>query len=224
LLRLQEAGEERVERHATWTELFFDLVFVVAVAQLATGLHSDASLDGAIAFVGLFAPVWWTWTNYAYLADLFDADGGLFRMVLLGAMLLVGGLAATIPDAFAGKTAGFVIAYALLRGDGGCTSRASTPASSTGPCAAGCASAASRSCSDTASCRCSPRLPPLAWGCGWPSKRHSEVVRRRTRRRSSAGPPARRSSRSCSGRRRRACPGSPSPAAAPLPRSRSPSR
>jgi hypothetical protein len=58
LLRLQEAGEERVERHATWTELFFDLVFVVAVAQLAAGLHADASLDGAIAFVGLFAPVW----------------------------------------------------------------------------------------------------------------------------------------------------------------------
>jgi hypothetical protein len=65
LLRLQEAGEERVERHATWTELFFDLVFVVAVAQLAAGLHADATLDGAIAFVGLFAPVWWTWTNYA---------------------------------------------------------------------------------------------------------------------------------------------------------------
>src|SRR4051794_1171109 len=56
LLRLQEAGEERVERHATWTELFFDLVFVAAVAQLAAGLHADASLDGAIGFVGLFAP------------------------------------------------------------------------------------------------------------------------------------------------------------------------
>ena len=117
LLRLQEAGEERVERHATWTELFFDLVFVVAVAQLATGLHSDATLHGAIAFVGLFAPVWWTWTNYAYVADLFDADEGPFRLVLLGAMILVGGLAATIPDAFEGKTAGFVVAYALLRGD-----------------------------------------------------------------------------------------------------------
>lgn len=117
LLRLQEAGEERVERHATWTELFFDLVFVVAVAQLAAGLHADASLDGAIAFLGLFAPVWWTWTNYAYVADLFDADEGPFRLVLLGAMLFVGGLAATIPDAFAGETAGFVVAYALLRGD-----------------------------------------------------------------------------------------------------------
>jgi low temperature requirement protein LtrA len=116
-LRLQEAGDEPVERHATWTELFFDLVFVVAVAQLADGLHADASLSGAVAFTGLFVPVWWTWTTYAYVADLFDGDEGVFRVVLLGAMLLVAGLAATIPDAFDGRTAGFVVAYALLRAD-----------------------------------------------------------------------------------------------------------
>ena len=117
LLRLQEAGERRTERHATWTELFFDLVFVVAVAQLAAGLHADVSVSGALKFLGLFAPVWWTWTTYAYVADLFDADEGPFRLVLLGAMLLVGGMAATIPNAFHGHTNGFVIAYGLLRAD-----------------------------------------------------------------------------------------------------------
>src|ERR671933_1435001 len=98
-LRLQEPGEEHVERHATWTELFFDLVFVVAIAQLAAGLHADVSVSGALVFLGLFAPVWWTWTTYAYVADLFDADEGPFRLVLLGAMFLVGGMAATIPEA-----------------------------------------------------------------------------------------------------------------------------
>lgn len=34
------------ERHATWLELFFDLVFVVAVAELAHLLHDDLSLQG----------------------------------------------------------------------------------------------------------------------------------------------------------------------------------
>jgi low temperature requirement protein LtrA len=117
ILRLQEATEEASERHATWTELFFDLVFVVAVAQLAAGLHDHLSLTGVAAFAGLFAPVVWTWTTYAYLGDLFDADEGLFRFVLLAAMLLVAGFAATIPSAFAGRSLGFVIAYALLRAD-----------------------------------------------------------------------------------------------------------
>jgi low temperature requirement protein LtrA len=117
LLRLQESGEHQPERHATWTELFFDLIFVVAIAQLAAGLRADVSLSGALIFVGLFAPVWWTWTTYAYLADLFDADEGPFRLVLLGAMLFVGGMAATIPDAFHGHTAAFAITYLLLRLD-----------------------------------------------------------------------------------------------------------
>jgi low temperature requirement protein LtrA len=116
-LRLQERGDEVVERHATWTELFFDLVFVVAVAQLAAGLHQHLSFSGAVAFAGLFVPVWWAWTTYAYVADLFDADDGPFRAVLLGAMFLVAALAATIPAAFDGHTTGFVAAYAALRVD-----------------------------------------------------------------------------------------------------------
>jgi low temperature requirement protein LtrA len=117
ILRLQEATEDVSERHATWTELFFDLVFVVAVAQLAAGLHDHVSLNGVAAFAGLFVPVVWTWTTYAYLGDLFDADEGLFRFVLLAAMLLVAGFAATIPAAFRGHSRGFVVAYALLRVD-----------------------------------------------------------------------------------------------------------
>jgi low temperature requirement protein LtrA len=117
ILRLQEASEWVSDRHATWTELFFDLVFVVAVAQLAAGLHDHLSLAGAAAFVGLFTPAVWTWTTYACLGDLFDADEGLFRFVLLAAMLLVAGYAATIPSAFEGRSTGYVVAYALLRAD-----------------------------------------------------------------------------------------------------------
>jgi low temperature requirement protein LtrA len=107
----------RRRRSPRWTELFFDLVFVVAVAQLAAGLHDHLSLAGAAAFVGLFTPVVWTWTTYAYLGDLFGADEGLFRFVLLAAMLLVAGYAATIPSAFEGRSTGYVVAYALLRAD-----------------------------------------------------------------------------------------------------------
>lgn len=116
-LRLQDRTRAPLERHATWTELFFDLVFVAAVAQLGAGLHEHLSFGGAAAFVGLFVPVWWAWTGYAYAADLFDADDALFRVVLLSAMLSSAALAATIPAAFAGHSAGFVIAYAVLRAD-----------------------------------------------------------------------------------------------------------
>jgi Bacterial low temperature requirement A protein (LtrA) len=86
---------------------------VVAVAQLAAGLHEHLSFSGAVAFAGLFVPVWWAWTTYAYVADLFDADDGPFRAVLLGAMFLVAALAAAgvgvrlaIEEALGGEHAG----------------------------------------------------------------------------------------------------------------------
>ncbi len=56
ILRLHEATEDAAERHATWTELFFDLVFGVAVAQLAARLHDHLSLTGVGAFAALFVP------------------------------------------------------------------------------------------------------------------------------------------------------------------------
>ena len=50
--RLRTA-EEREARHATWLELFFDLVFVVAVAQLASLLSHDLTWSGLGKFVFL---------------------------------------------------------------------------------------------------------------------------------------------------------------------------
>jgi len=55
---LRVYAEAEGERHATWLELFFDLVMVVAVAELAHVLHDDLSLAGAATYVGLFVPVW----------------------------------------------------------------------------------------------------------------------------------------------------------------------
>lgn len=54
-LRIGEYSEE--ERHATWLELFYDLVFVVAVSQVAHNLSADVSLSGFLGFVFLFIPI-----------------------------------------------------------------------------------------------------------------------------------------------------------------------
>lgn len=51
-LRLDDDSE--AERRATWLELFYDLVFVVAIAQLAHKLNEDVSLFG---FVALFIKI-----------------------------------------------------------------------------------------------------------------------------------------------------------------------
>ena len=70
-------------RHATWLELFYDLVFVVVISQLAHSLGEDFSLFGFLGFLALFIPVWWSWTGAAFYATRFDPDDLGHRILIL---------------------------------------------------------------------------------------------------------------------------------------------
>jgi low temperature requirement protein LtrA len=52
--RLHSSEDNEKERRATWLELFYDLVFVVAIAELAHNLEGDTSLSGFFGCVFLF--------------------------------------------------------------------------------------------------------------------------------------------------------------------------
>ena len=110
-------GERAEERTSTWLELFFDLCFVVAVAALARGLHDEPNLGGALRFLGLFVPVWWSWMIFTWYATGFDNDDVPYRVTLLVAMLSILGLAASVEGIGVEAVAvvSFVLAYALMR-------------------------------------------------------------------------------------------------------------
>jgi low temperature requirement protein LtrA len=113
---LRTTVAEEGERHATWLELFFDLVFVVAITEAAQVLVADHSTLGFLRFAGLFVPVWVAWQGYMAYADRFDTDDVLFRVALLTAMLAIAAMAVLIPDVARGvHTVGFAVAYAVLR-------------------------------------------------------------------------------------------------------------
>ena len=56
----KENTSNNANRRATWLELFYDLVFVVVIFQLAHKLEDDISLKGFLGFLALFVPVWWS--------------------------------------------------------------------------------------------------------------------------------------------------------------------
>ncbi|MFC7381790.1 low temperature requirement protein A [Sphaerisporangium rhizosphaerae] len=107
--------------HASWLELFFDLVFVAAVSELARLLHGDLTFHGLLVFCALFVPVWWVWMSFAYYADLFETDATHFRIALLAGMFGSLVLASTIGVAISpdGRTLdgahGFALANAALQ-------------------------------------------------------------------------------------------------------------
>ncbi len=111
-LRTLEDGDGR---RASYLELFFDLVFVVAIAQLAHELEIDHSLRGFGIFAALYLPVFLAWQGFSFYADRFDTDDVLFRIVMFTAMLAIAALAIQVPDVAHGDSTGFVIAYLVLR-------------------------------------------------------------------------------------------------------------
>ena len=84
------------ERHATWLELFLDLVFVVVVAQLGHLLAQDLSISRLLIFAGLYIPIWYAWFHHTLYADRFDTDNFSHRFLTFAFMISVAGLAANI--------------------------------------------------------------------------------------------------------------------------------
>jgi low temperature requirement protein LtrA len=108
--------DDQGERHATWLELFFDLVFVISIAEVVHTLedyHSPADFLGA---AGLFVAVWWAWVGYTVYADRFDTDDLLHRVLVLAGMLAVIAMALSIHDALHGGSARFALSFVAVRG------------------------------------------------------------------------------------------------------------
>ena len=104
------------KRQATWLEVFFDLVFAVAVTQLGRYLHHHSNLTGYAMYAALFIPIWWAWTGFSYFCDVFDAEGKTyFKIVLLVTMLVVLTLALNTRDALTTTSFSFAAAYTVLQ-------------------------------------------------------------------------------------------------------------
>ncbi len=103
-------------RTVTWLELFFDLVFAAAVAQVAAPLHDDYSAAGFLRFAILFVLIWWAWTGHAVFSTRFGSDDVVQRALTLLQVFGVAVMAANARDALDSRSsAGFAAAYAVLR-------------------------------------------------------------------------------------------------------------
>ena len=105
-------GEERT---ASRLELFFDLAFVLVVAQLAGGLRGHVSVHGLAVYAGLFTTVWWSWAGATLYANRFDHDDVVYRLYKLATMAAVIGLAASATSATGDLRAEFAGCQLALR-------------------------------------------------------------------------------------------------------------
>jgi len=101
------------ERHATWLELFFDLVIVAAVAQVAHLLHDGPGVKQVFLFAALYYAMWSVWTSLTLYANV---SGELTRLrPMLATMFGIAVMAATVPQVAHGEPTIFVVAYVWCR-------------------------------------------------------------------------------------------------------------
>jgi low temperature requirement protein LtrA len=104
LRRLTARGRAEAHRAASPLELFFDLCFVVAIAQAGAQLvHAVAEShtgEGIASYAMVFFAIWWAWMNFTWFASAYDNDDVLYRVVTLIQIAGVLVLAAGVPRAF----------------------------------------------------------------------------------------------------------------------------
>lgn len=113
-------GRDEAHRVASPLELFFDLCFVVAIAQAGAQLmHSMAeghAGEGILNYAMIFFAIWWAWMNFTWFASAYDNDDVLFRIVTLVQIAGVLVLAAGVSRAFESHTYLAVwLGYAIMR-------------------------------------------------------------------------------------------------------------
>jgi low temperature requirement protein LtrA len=115
-LRLYTAAGSATDRKVTWLELFFDLVFVAAVSQVAEPLREHYTVAELTRFAPLFLLIWWAWTGRAVFSTRFDTDDWIQRTLTFLEMFAVAVMAANARDSLASRSsAGFAAAYAGVR-------------------------------------------------------------------------------------------------------------
>ncbi|WP_245990400.1 low temperature requirement protein A [Corynebacterium pseudopelargi] len=114
---------EESHRTATPLELFFDLVFVIAISIGGGHFHHALTQGhvwhGVIGFIMVFQCIWWAWMNFTWFSTSFDNDDWLFRTLTFVQMLGVLVLAVGSEAFFTGENLlvpiiGFVIMRVAL--------------------------------------------------------------------------------------------------------------
>ena len=108
------SGDE--QRGVGWIDLFFDLFFVVVIAEIAHHLTAHPGVEGVRTFLFLFIPVWWVWIGDTYYGERFETEGIESRLYLYALMLPVIGMAVYAHDGLGATYAGFALSYAVARG------------------------------------------------------------------------------------------------------------
>jgi low temperature requirement protein LtrA len=109
------AAVMREGERVTPLELFFDLVFVLAITQCTALMSHHPTWEGLTQGLLVLGVVWWSWVGYAWLTSVIDPEEGAVRLVIFAAMAGLLVVSLCIPEAFDDLALAFALAYGFVR-------------------------------------------------------------------------------------------------------------
>jgi low temperature requirement protein LtrA len=106
----------REEERVTPLELFFDLVFVLAITQCTALMAGDPTWTGVLEALLILGVLWWSWAGYAWLTSVIDPEEGAVRIAFFAAMAAFLVVSLCVPEAFGDLALTFALAYGAVRG------------------------------------------------------------------------------------------------------------
>lgn len=84
------------ERKISWLELFYDLIYVIAIATITHHVSEHLNFAGMLDFFYLFTMIFWGWLNGSLYHDLHGTTGLRTKLMTLWQMMIVAALVITL--------------------------------------------------------------------------------------------------------------------------------
>ncbi|SIT70574.1 low temperature requirement protein A [Microbacterium sp. RU33B] len=111
---LRPTDSPRADR-VTYVELFFDLVFVLALTQLSAYLYENQTPLGALEGAIMVCALWWAWVSTTWVTNWLDPVRLPVRAAVIALAFVALVVAVSIAEAFGDRAWAFAIAYVVLQ-------------------------------------------------------------------------------------------------------------
>jgi low temperature requirement protein LtrA len=109
------SASPREEERVTPLELFFDLVFVLAITQCTALMAHHRTWEGLAEGLLVLGVLWWAWVGYAWLTSVVDPEEDAVRLSIFVAMAGLLIVSLCVPHAFGDLALTFAVAYGVVR-------------------------------------------------------------------------------------------------------------
>jgi low temperature requirement protein LtrA len=109
------SASRRESERVTPLELFFDLVFVLALTQCTALMAHDQTWSGLAQGLLVLGVLWWAWVGYSWLTSVIDPEEGVVRLVIFVAMAAMLIVSLSVQEAFGNLALTFALGIGVFR-------------------------------------------------------------------------------------------------------------